>query len=34
MPTLDPMVTDVLIEYYFQSVNMQHPILDYMYTPM
>ncbi|KAG2002870.1 hypothetical protein GB937_009406 [Aspergillus fischeri] len=29
MPTLDRTVTDALMEYYFQSVNMQHPILDY-----
>ncbi|CAG8417436.1 unnamed protein product [Penicillium salamii] len=29
LPYLDRRVTDVLIEYYFQSVNMQHPILDY-----
>ena len=29
LPYLNRSETDVLIEYYFQSVNMQHPILDY-----
>lgn len=29
MPVLDHSITNDLMEKYFQSVNMQHPILDY-----
>lgn len=29
MPVLDRAITDDLMEIYFQSVNLQHPILDY-----
>lgn len=29
MPVLDHAITNDLMEKYFQSVNMQHPILDY-----